>query len=689
MPKHLTQLIKSVIATNLALAVVSQGAVADEEVVVIGTRTEATLAELPSNISVLDEQTLNTTSAVHIQQALSQVPGVTYQRGNGQESLPAIRSAVLTGAGACGNVLVLEEAIPVRGAGFCNVNELFDTHFEQAASLEVVRGANTAFYGSNALTGSINIRLPDTGTNSIALELGANEFRRIKTALSYGQADTQHGRIYLTLSEDGGFRDESGYDQQKFSWRHAANFGQWDVGFGATATQLDQQTAGFIVGRDSYRDPQLRTQNLDPEAFRKTDSLRVWARASKSIGSRTEISFTPYLRVTEMDFLQHFLPGDPLEQNQQRGFGWQSSLTTKVSDQLSWSIGLDAELATGELLQTQDKATRGSPFLQATIPTGTHYNYKVKSNQFGVFGHLNWNLNERWNLIAGARLEKVAYDYDNLTLDGRTRDDGTNCGFGGCRYSRPADSKNNFTHASPKLELQYRPSEAWQWHMAAADAYRAPQATELYRLQREQLLADLDEVRATHVEAGVKWTTHISQLSLSFYQIRQSNVIIRDSDFFNVDGQKIDSTGVELNFKLSLGQGWSTRLVAAYAEHKYASDQQIGGLNINGNLVDTAPKLTANLLFNWQANDKLSGQLEIQHIDDYYLEPQNLFGYPGHTLVNLRGQFQLNEQWSLSLRLLNLGDKLYAERADFTSFTDERYFPGARRSLFAEVRWQF
>lgn len=96
-----------------------------------------------------------------------------------------------------------------------------------------------------------------------------------------------------------------------------------------------------------------------------------------------------------MDFLQHFLPGDPLEQNQQRGFGWQSNLTTKVSDKLQWSVGFDGEVSTGELLQTQDLPTQGSAFLVATIPTGTHYDYVDDTRQLGVFGHVTWRPSER------------------------------------------------------------------------------------------------------------------------------------------------------------------------------------------------------------------------------------------------------------------------------------------------------
>ena len=660
-----------------------------EELAVIGTRSETPLSELPANIFVLGADDLQVISATHIQQALSQVPGVSYQRGNGQESLPSIRSAVLTGAGACGNVLVLEEGIAVRGAGFCNVNELFDTHFEQAGSIEVVRGSNTAFYGSNALLGSINVNLPSLVENRVSLELGANQYLRVKAAVGYGDAPASHGGVYLTVADDGGFRDESGYQQQKLSWRHASAVGDWSVDLGATVTRLDQQTAGFIVGLDSYRDPALREQNLDPEAFRKTDSLRAWASFSKQLSAQTSLKITPYIRLTDMDFLQHFLPGDPLEQNQQSGIGWQSSITTEVTDRFEWSIGFDGEVSDGELLQTQDQPTQGSAFLRATIPSGTHYDYQVDALQLGVFGHLRWQLQERLSIIAGLRLERIEYDYDNRGLDGRTRDNGTECGFGGCRYSRPADRDDSFTHASPKLELQYQVSDNWRLHMAMADSYRAPQATELYRLQRRQTVADLDEVRATHFEVGSAWSGASSQLAISLYQIEQRNVIIRDSDFFNVDGQVIDSQGLELAFKHQFDDAWSSRLVGSYAKHEYASDQLLGGNNIRGNEVDTAPNLVGSMFLAWRPSSKFFAELELQHLGEYFLEPGNQREYPGHTLFNLRGQYQIDNQWSASLRLLNVGDKFYAERADFTSFTNERYFPGEPRSLFAELSWKF
>lgn len=674
-----------IVSASASLAVTAQ-AQQIEEIAVIGTRTEQAVGELPANVALLDQQRLSELAATHAQEALRQIPGVGYQRGNGQESLPSIRSAVLTGAGACGNVLVMEEAIPVRSAGFCNVNELFDTHYEQASRLEVVRGASTAFYGSNALLGAINVSLNVAQSNSVSIEAGPHDYWRAKGSVGWG--DEYKGRLFLSLTDDGGFRDDSGYDQQKLSWRQQAQLGLWSVDLGATFTHLDQQTAGFITGEDAYLDESLVRRNFDPEAFRKTESARAWARFERSFGAHT-LTLTPYLRATDMDFRLHFLPGDPLEQNEQTGFGWQSAFATKVSDSLTWTAGIDGEFASGELQQTQDEPTQGSRFLQATIPTGTHYDYQVDAQQLAGFFHIDWQPSERWRMLLGGRLERIEYDYDNRGLDGRTRDDGSECGFGGCRYSRPADRTDTFTHFSPKLEIQYQASDAWRWHASLADSFRAPQATELYRLQRAQSVADLDEVRATHAEIGVRYQQANTDVGLSLYRIDQSNVIIRDADFFNIDGQKIDSTGVELQLQQRLSDSWSISLAASVAEHEYASDLELGGIQINGNEVDTAPKFIGSASLSWQATSKWQNILEVHRTSRYYLEPGNQFDYPGHTLMNLRSHYQFTDSLLASVRVFNLTDELFAERADYTSFTDQRYFPGEPRSVYAELSWKF
>ena len=683
----LTFLLASALTITSANAQQLEAQSADEEITevsVIGTRVVESIQQQAANVFVLSRDELSKVAPVHIQQSLSRVPGVSLQRGSGQESLPAIRSAVLTGAGACGSVLVMEEAIPVRGAGSCNVNELFDTHFEQASRIEVQRGASSAFFGSNALTGSINVSLPSTGDNEASLELGSNSYIRGKGAVSYSG-----GRVYLTVSEDGGYRDDAGFEQQKFSWRHDAKLADWNLNAGATYTNLDQETAGFIVGRDSYRDTALSRQNLNPEAFRKTNSLRVWLKAATQFNDSIGFNSTVYVRDTDMDFRLHFLPGKPLEQNQQQGFGWQSAVNFTPNEALKLSFGFDGDITDSRLQQTQDTPTVGSAFLRATIPTGTHYDYQVDAQQLALFTHVEWSLNEQWKLISGARLESLDYDYNNNALDGRTRDDGTSCGFGGCRYSRPADRKDSFTHVSPKLELRYTPSSDWRLSLSIADSFRAPQASELYRLQRAQQVADLDEVQAISIEAAAIYNSKHLNFNISVYRLETDNVIIRDSNFFNIDGQSTLSQGLEFSLAKDLHSQWSIKAIASFADHEYSSDLFIKGININGNQLDTAPEFVGAVFVEWSPNDKTSIELEVQKVSDYFLEPLNTRSYTGHTLLNLRGSHQLNEQLRFSARVLNLANKRYAERADFTQFTDERYFPGEPRSLFIDAKYQF
>ena len=119
-----------------AQAQVGAGVSAIEEIEVISNaRRSQGLTDINAAVSVLGEQELDLIRLNHYQEALNRLPGVNINRNNGQESLIAIRSPVLTGAGACGAFLVAENGIPIRSHGFCNVNEMFDAHTEMPPAL--------------------------------------------------------------------------------------------------------------------------------------------------------------------------------------------------------------------------------------------------------------------------------------------------------------------------------------------------------------------------------------------------------------------------------------------------------------------------------------------------------------------------------------------------------------------------
>jgi iron complex outermembrane receptor protein len=71
----------------------------------------------------------------------------------------------------------------------------------------------------------------------------------------------------------------------------------------------------------------------------------------------------------------------------------------------------------------------------------------------------------------------------------------------------------------------------------------------------------------------------------------------------------------------------------------------------------------------------------------YFVDAANANEYPGHDLLNLRVGWNIRDNWRTTLRLNNVTDVAYADRADF-AFGNYRYFPGRGRTLFVEVSYR-
>ncbi len=647
-----------------------------EEIKVIGSRSVIDLLGTVGSTTVVDTQAIERTGALHINETAVRAPGVWISRGSGQEHLTAIRSAVLTGPGACGAFALLEDGIPIRPSGFCNVNNLFELNTEQAQRIEFLRGPASAVLGGNALRGAVNVISAVPESTQLRVEGGSNDFYRVGmlTGAQFGEQ-----RLGLAVHSDhsGGYRDDTGYGQQKLNVTHQLNVGEWTVLNTLSGTLLNQETGGFVVGEDAYDDSQLRKTNPNPEAYRD-----AWALRAASHWQRGAVSITPYARRSRMVFLQHFLPGQPLETNDQTSLGVLGRYAFERGN-LSASVGLQAELMRGALKEDQDGPTVGSAFLVETRPSGLHYDYDVDSTMLAGFADLTWAFADQWRLEHSLRLEWLEYDYDNKALVGNTREDGSSCGFGGCRYTRPASRDDDFTDLAGRLGI-VRELGAGEAYAMFGSGFRAPQATELYRLQDGQLVTDLDSESLLALELGYK----VQNWSVAVYQQRVRNLIFRDADGFNVSDGKTKSLGAEVAWQASVGRH-SLDVAATYARHEYDFTTTVGfGEQIDdGNDVDTAPRWLGSARWGMEVSPALSFEAEVVHVGKHYTNASNTARYDGHWLVNWRGEYVLNDSVRVFARVHNLLDERYAERADF-AFGNERYFPGISRQFYLGLSWR-
>jgi outer membrane receptor protein involved in Fe transport len=680
------QSVSRVVGLCIATSLYAAGAQSLEEVIVTATRSPVALMDYPGSVTRIGTVAAELIGTTHSSELLNRAPGTMIQRGSGQESLTALRSPVLTGAGACGAVLVLEDSIPIRPVGSCNVNELFEVNIEQAAAVEIVRGPGSALYGSSAVHGIINVispQLDQLPAFGVALEGGSDEYRRIRLAAS--TQSVGHGLgIALHATDDGGWRDSSGFSEQKVNvvWSQPLSSGALTLRLGAT--HLDQETAGFIIGEDAYRDPQLARSNPNPDAYRDAQSVRATAHYQNETG----FEWRGYLRSSRMDFLQHFLLGQPVEDNGQDSAGLMLSVTRADIAGGELVLGADAEIAVSSLSQIQDgPTTGGSPAANAIRPAGKHYDYEVDSRMLA--GYTQWRrpLAPQWSLEAGARLEQVRYDYNNLMLDGNTDVNGVPCP-GGCLYSRPADRSDDFTNFAPRLGIVWRPADGVAAYLSLARGFRAPEVTELYRLQRQQSVADLDSERVDAVELGLRLRGASAGIDLAVFQMDKQDVILRDSAGFNISGGRTRHRGLEYDLDWTFAEGWTIEGGGTLARHEYRFTAAVeqGEQITSGNAIDTAPRELHALRLQRDAGN-FTAELEWLYVGDYWTNAANTARYDGHDLMNLRLSWEPHPAWLLALRVTNLLDTAYADRADF-AFGNHRYFPGRGRAYFVELGWR-
>ena len=649
------------------------------QVTVTDTRAPLPLARLPDNTARLDAQTLALLDENHPAQIFSLVPGAWVTAGGGQESLMGLRSPLFTGAGACGAFLLLEDGIPIQPAGFCNVNALLELNIEQALAVEVIRGPGSALYGSNALHGIVNVLTQPadlTPPESVGAEHGSNDYSRAKA--SVGDWDGVDGfRVSANAAHDGGFRAESGYDQQKFDLRFDHVDGALSRETLLAATNLDQKTAGYIYGLDAYRDEALRDSNPTPGAYRDAQSWLFANRWCWAGSESRELEFTPYVRRNRMAFVQHFIPGEPVENDAQNSGGWQLALRTRPGTDTGVIYGLDGEYAHGDHTEFQPL-----PF-SASRPQGMHYDYAADSRTLAAYLHLTHSFDPQWLFSGGLRAEAVRYSYVNYLPAGDTQAGGAPCPPPGCLFNRPADRSDQFVLWLPKVGLNWLPSETQSFYLNLGRGARAPEAAELYELQQGQDTADLNPETLDDYELGWRGDAGGLHWDADAYSMLKDHFIFRDSNGFNVSDGRTRHRGVEFAADYALDDHWSLALDGSYAVQRYAFSAQLpqGNAITYGDEVKYAPRTLGSLRLRWQPSDAFDAEAQYQHVGGYWLDESNQHRYGGHDLLNLYARRALGGGYTLTAKLLNAADTAYAERADY-SFGNYRYFPGDGREWF-------
>lgn len=132
--------------------VLGQDAEIIDEIVVVAGKYEQKLQDITVSMEVLKPQMIENKNTFNIESSLNKVPGVDVNNHQ-----PSIRSCTGWSYGAGSRVMILVDEMPIMSADIADAKWNY-IPTENISQVEVLKGASSALFGSQALGGVINVR---------------------------------------------------------------------------------------------------------------------------------------------------------------------------------------------------------------------------------------------------------------------------------------------------------------------------------------------------------------------------------------------------------------------------------------------------------------------------------------------------------------------------------------------------
>ncbi|MCB4747884.1 MAG: TonB-dependent receptor [Sulfurovum sp.] len=578
----------------------------------------------------------------------------------------------------------MQDGIPVQSSGFFNHNALAYTSFESASDVEVLKGAGTALYGSDAVSAVVNVgsAKPDGSKESaVRLQGGSYGYKHAFAKNLGTMGEVTNYNVSVSYTDNDGYRDHSSYTRAEVNAKFITMLNEDNILETAfNYTNSDAEQTGVLTKEQMYNDPksvgdiESKMDKVDPQ--RKFDFARLSLKWDNYSYEDIDISTIFYLRDTRNRYTATWENNLPENDSEQKSVGLMHKSTQKVS----WGTnvyGLDMEYTQGTLqyIQSFDYVPSG---WGTPVDAGLIYDYDVDYVALAPYFQTNIPIGEHFEVEAGLRYDYNSFDYTNNTGVGQ---------YGESSYYRPADRTDSFNHFSPKLALAYHLNKQQEFYLRYANSFRIPSATRLYSQKTGTTVEGLDPETSDTYEVGYKQAFEHAYVALVGYYMNIDDTIVRredsNGDRYYENGRKSTHKGVELTYKQQIGEMFALSLAESYSKSNYDNDPVYGD-----NEMVAAPNYKGNFRLFFTPNSQLNVMAEVQYVGSYYMDDENVHEYGGYTIFNLKADYEMGKHWKLFVKADNITDKVYAQKADY-AYGKEKYTPGLPQMFYAGLEYKF
>lgn len=651
-----------------------------------GSRLGLTRLQTPASVDVISAETIAERGQYNILDAVTQnAVGFTAspEPGNGGVSF---NTRGFTGAGS---VMTLYDGTRLYvGAG--TVTFPFDTW--SAERIEVLRGPASVMYGEGAIGGAVNVlsELPLwVPRNEAEVSFDSNMTRRFAVDSGGPVSKDVAYRITATgnLSDGWVDRDRTSNvalhaavqvrQNEDVTWTISSDYGDRSPSryFGTPlvngqlveALRFKNYNVGdsHIRYQDSWNQVKTEWQAADGITVRNTlyyfDTSRHWKDVESYAYNAGVIDRSDYIEIF----------------HDQRQIGDRMDTTFR-----GHVFGMANELVTGfDVNNISFTHTNNSPYGGASSvplygfdpglfdsPDRTRPGFGSTTNQVGVFAENRLSVTDQLSLIGGIR-------QDEPTI---ARTD----------YVKPGNSFEKSYHATSwRAGAVYTPIK----DLAFYGQYSVAVDPVSNLITMSAVNRNFEMSTGRQVEFGVKqsfWGGR-GEWTFAAYDIVKNNLLARDPNDPNVTlqvGQQ-SSRGLEASIGLALDHGWRVDANTAFLRAKYDDFvQSEGGVAVNyaGNVPVAVPQTVSNIWATWAFAPNWSANAGVQIVGRTYADAANTLAIPAYTVVNAGVQWKPDARTTVSFRVYNLFDTIYA-----TSGTTSQWLLGMPRTAQLAVNVKF
>ena len=633
-----------------------------ENLIVSASQIDQPLSRVADTVTVIDGSEIEARQLSFVAEALASVPGLAIARNGG----PGTLTSLFPRGGESDFTLVLVDGI--RANAFGGGIDLSQVPLGDVERIEVVRGPQSALYGSDAIGGVVQVitrRGGRPGLNA-RFEGGSRDTRRFAgaTAGEINRWRWQGGGDYF--ADDGftgiaanGERVSNDDAQERQGW--AGGGYRWTSGADAHGVVRYVDTDRGAPGPYGS-DPAHNFSGVDRVSRGLTDrvsgGVRVvhpWGGAASRIRQRTEFDVSDY----DLTFVN--------------AFGTSNSETRRTHARAQLDAVLDAGFSVSGGVEWLGERASNTFIRSAGVPA------PVKRQVLGTFGEARWNGHERFTLQAGVRAEHIARDA--LAVSGG--------------LTAPDDS---LVSVNPKIAAAWLvggrlPSEggrAWtRVRGSAGTGIRPPDAFEIAFTDNPSLKPE----RSKSLEAGVTQALAGGVVSLdvtSFFN-QYDDLIVSVGRLSDISRYRTDNIsnararGIEASGTVRAGTHTQLRTTYTFLD---AEIREIDGTSQApspyhvGDRLLRRPRHQGSVDATWSSGRAVVFGSLLARGKTLDAEPSlgpsgGLFENPGRAVVDVGGSFRIVRGIDLYARVLNLFDNDYEEVLGY---------PAPGRTAFVGVR---